>query len=224
MLKIVPHNIRAKIVDQQPVRYVKPAVKPDSPAVLPLNAKMLAWGIFLVYFIENGTLGLIPKNVYSLYRNIRISDFLIYALTIYSFFCTKEFTKMYSSKAAIILKLMLLYLLAEFFVSCTLYDYNVIEYFFRLKGIWTSFMVFPFMLLIERRAFTYLIKLVLPVAIVSNVLYILSSVTGVAFLPGIGIEKQLLPGGLQVFRVYGGTFYGEWFFLGILYTWITTKF
>lgn len=31
---------------------------------LTLNAKLLAWGIFLIFFIENGTLGLIPKQFY----------------------------------------------------------------------------------------------------------------------------------------------------------------
>jgi len=64
----------------------------------------------------------------------------------------------------------------------------------------------------------------LPVAIVSNLLYILSAVTGIAFLPDIGISEQNLPGGLKVFRVYGGTFYGELFFLGFIYQWMTKKF
>lgn len=224
MLKIVPHNIRARATNHRMMGVIKPVINKDAHAALPLNAKMLAWGVFLFYFIESGTLGLLPQNFYFVYRNIRVSDFIMYGLTIYSLFCTKDFRKVYQSKASVILKLMLLYLLAQFFVSCTLYDYNVLEYFFRLKGIWTSFMVFPIMLLIERKAFGYIIKLVLPVAIVSNVLYILSSITGVAFLPGIGIVKQSLPGGLEVFRVYGGTFYGEWFFLGFIYTWVTSKF
>jgi O-antigen ligase len=64
----------------------------------------------------------------------------------------------------------------------------------------------------------------LPVAIVSNLLYILSAVTGIAFLPDIGISEQNLPGGLKVFRVYGGTFYGELFFLGFIYQWMTKRF
>jgi hypothetical protein len=45
----------------------------------------------------------------------------------------------------------------------------------------------------------------------------MSAVTGIAFLPDIGIAEQNLPGGLKVFRVYGGTFYGELFFLGFIY-------
>ncbi|MBE2225837.1 MAG: O-antigen ligase family protein [Ignavibacteria bacterium] len=109
-------------------------------------------------------------------------------------------------------------------MSSILYDYNFIEFFFRLKGMWMCFLLFPFLLLIQRRGLGYLIKLILPVAIVSNILYIMSAVTGIAFLPDIGISEQNLPGGLKVFRVYGGTFYGELFFLGFIYTWITKKF
>jgi len=85
-------------------------------------------------------------------------------------------------------------------------------------------MIFPFLLLIKRDGFHYLIKLILPVAIVSNILYILTAISGIAFLPGVEIVKQSLPGGLQVNRVYGGTFFGEYFFLGFIFIWITKKF
>ncbi len=191
---------------------------------LPLNAKLLAWGIFLIFFIENGTLGLFPKQYYFVYRNVRISDLLLYFLTAYSLFNSKEFIELYKSKAVIIIKILILYLLFQFIVSCILYEYNVLEYFFRLKGMWSSLLIFPYLLLLKRKGLPYLIKLILPVAIVSNILYILSSITGVAFLPEIGIEKQNLPGGLQVYRVFGGTFFGEFFFLGFIYYWVTVKF
>lgn len=191
---------------------------------LTANAKILAWGIFLIFFIENGTLGLIPKEFYFVYRNMRISDFLLYGLTIYSFYDAKEYLTLYKSRGLIIPKLILLYLFFQFIMSSILYDYNIIEFFFRLKGMWMCFMIFPFLLLLKRRAFGYLIKLILPVAIISNVLYIMSAVTGIAFLPDIGISEQNLPGGLKVFRVYGGTFYGELFFLGFIYNWMTKKF
>jgi O-Antigen ligase len=196
----------------------------EVPVVLPKNAKMLAWGIFLIYFIENGTLGLIPRNFYFVFRNVRLSDILIYALTVYSIYSSKDFLELYRSKSVFILKLMLVYLLGQFIVSCILYNYNILEYFFRLKGIWLSFLVFPFLLLMKRKALPYLVKIILPVAIVSNILYILSALTGIAFLPEIGIAKQDLPGGLQVYRVFGGTFFGELFFLGFIYQWITDKF
>ncbi len=191
---------------------------------LPTNAKLLAWGIFLFFFIENGTLGLVPKQFYFIYRNMRISDFLLYGLALYSLFNAKEYQKCLQSRALILPKLILLYLLFQFVLSSILYEYNIIEFFFRLKGIWMCFLLFPFLLLIQRKAMGYLIKLFLPVAIVSNVLYIMSAVTGIAFLPDIGISEQNLPGGLKVFRVFGGTFYGELFFLGFIYTWITKKF
>jgi hypothetical protein len=202
----------------------EPAFEIDVPRILAPNAKLLAWGIFLIYFIENGTLGLIPKDLYFVYRNMRISDFLLYGLTIYSLWCIKEYRELYKSKLLVIIKLMLVYLLAQFLVSSILYDYNFFEYFFRLKGTWMSFLVFPFLLLLKRNGLPYLIKLVLPVAIISNILYILSAISGIAFLPQIGIVKQSLPGGLEVYRVFGGTFYGELFFLGFVYKWITDKF
>lgn len=208
----------------------KPDYKPTFSEVLEernyltLNAKLLAWGIFLIFFIENGTLGLIPKQFYFVYRNMRISDFLLYALTAYSLFNVKEFSKYYHSRALLLPKILLVYFLFQFVVSSMMYDYNFIELFFRLKGIWMCFLIFPFLLLIKRRALGYLVKIMLPVAIVSNFLYILSAVTGIAFLPDIGISEQNLPGGLKVFRVYGGTFYGELFFLGFIYQWMTKKF
>jgi len=188
------------------------------------NAKLLAWGIFLIIFIENGTLGLIPKQFYYVYRNMRISDFLIYALTIYAFYNAKEFPKLFHSKALLLPKLLLIYFLFQFIISSIKYEYNVIEFFFRLKNLWMSFLVFPYLLLIKRRGLGYLIKIILPVAIVSNLLYIFSSITGIAFLPDIGISEQNLPGGLKVYRVFGGTFYGELFFMGFIYQWITKRF
>ncbi len=190
---------------------------------MPQKAKLLAWGIFLVYFIENGTLGLIPRQMYFVYRNVRVSDLLIYFLAIYSFINIREFTELYKSKTMIIAKILLCYLFLQFIISVLLYDVNVLEYFFRLKGVWSSLLIFPYLLLLKRNGLKYLIKLVLPVAIVSNVLYILSSFTGVAFLPEIGIEKQNLPGGFQVYRVYGGTFYGEFLFLGFVFQWMSSK-
>jgi len=188
------------------------------------KVKIIAWGIFLFFFIENGTLGIIPKQFYFVYRNMRISDFLLYGMVLYSLFNTKEYPELFRSRAVIIPKLILIYFGLQFIVSAILYEYNIVEFFFRLKGIWTSFLIFPFMLLLKRKGLRYLIKLMLPVAIVSNFLYILSALTGIAFLPDIGISEQDLPGGLKVFRVYGGTFYGELFFLGFIYLWITKKF
>lgn len=208
----------------------KPEYKPTFSEVLEernyltLNAKLLAWGIFLIFFIENGTLGLIPKQFYFVYRNMRISDFLLYFLTAYSLYNVKEFSKYYHSKVLLLPKIILVYFLFQYVISTMMYDYNFIELFFRLKGIWMCFLVFPFLLLIKRRALGYLIKIMLPVAIVSNILYILSAVSGIAFLPDIGIAEQNLPGGIKVFRVYGGTFYGELFFLGFIYIWMTKKF
>src|SRR5205814_7430741 len=67
-----------------------------------LNAKLLAWGIFLIFFIENGTIGLLPKQAYFVYRNVRISDLLLYFLAVYSLFNTKEFAELYKSRNLII--------------------------------------------------------------------------------------------------------------------------
>jgi len=191
---------------------------------LPQSAKLLAWSLFLFFFIENGTIGLVPKQFYFVYRNMRISDFLLYGLTLYALFNVKEYSVLFRSRAFIIPKLLISYLLFQFVFSSILYEYNIIEFFFRLKGMWMCFLVFPFLLLLKRGGLGYLIKLMLPVAVISNMLYILSAITGIAFLPDIGIAEQSLPGGLKVFRVYGGTFYGELFFLGFIYLWITKKF
>jgi hypothetical protein len=38
------------------------------------------------------------------------------------------------------------------------------------------------------------------------------------------VIRQRLPGDLEVFRVFGGTFYGELFFLGFVHYWITKRF
>ena len=63
-----------------------------------------------------------------------------------------------------------------------------------------------------------------PVAVISNILYILTALTGIPFIPDVAIFTQTLPGGIEVFRVYGGTFYGEIFYLGFIYFWITKRF
>ena len=196
----------------------------DEKIVVKPNAKLLAMVFFLYFFIESSTLGLIPKQFYFVYRNIRISDLLLYAMTIYSFYNIKEYRELFSSKLLIIPKIILIYLFVQYIVSSILYAYNPIELFFRLKNIWSSFLIFPLLLLFKRKGFGYLVKLVLPVAIVSNILYILSAVTGMAFLPDVDIAQQNLPGGLKVYRVFGGTFYGELFFLGFVFNWITKKF
>ncbi len=196
----------------------------NKEAFLPRNAKILAWFIFLVFFIENGTLGLLPRQAYFVYRNVRLSDIIIYGLTIYSLYNVKEFYDLYKSRMFIIVKILLLYYLFEFLVSSLMYDFNLLEYFFRLKGLWSSFLIFPYLLLLKRRGLPYLIRIIFPVAVISNILYILSAVTGVTFLPDTSIVKQTLPGGLEVYRVYGGTFYGELFFLGFIYYWITKRF
>lgn len=196
----------------------------ESKKYLPANAKVLAWGIFLIFFIENGTLGLIPKSYYFVYRNMRISDFLIYGITLYSLFSIKEYTELYRSKPMILVKIIFLFLFGQFIVSSILYQQNFIEYFFRLKGMWSSLLIFPYLLLFRRKAFPYLLKLILPVAIVANILYILSSITGIALMPDIGVEKANIPGGFQVYRVFGGTFFGEFFFLAFVFQWITDKF
>lgn len=192
--------------------------------VVNLRARVLALTIFLYYFIQNGTMGLVPEKFYMVYRNMRISDFLLYALIIYSLICWKEYKVLFKSKPFFVVKIFLLYLLFEFVVSYIRYDFNPIEFFFRLKGIWSSFLVFPFMLLVSRNGFPFLIKLIFPVAIISNILYIITALTGIPFLPDVSIIKQQLPGDIEVFRVYGGTFYGDLFFLGIVYYWITKRF
>jgi hypothetical protein len=191
---------------------------------LPRNAKLLAWAIFLMFFIENGTLGILPKPLYTLYRSVRISDFILYGLLIYSLFNIKEYFELFNSNSLILLKVLFFYYILQFIASTFIYHYGVVEFFFRLKLIWASFMVFPFFLLIKRKAFRYMVRLFFPAAVFSNILYILSSLTGVAYLPDIFIAEQPLPGGLKVFRVFGGTFFGDVFMLGYIYIWITKKF
>lgn len=217
------NNFRITAGQKSPNKRTFGQVLEDSNYIT-VNAKLLAWCIFLIIFIENGTLGLIPKQFYYIYRNMRISDFLIYGLILYSLFNVREFEKLFKSKLMIFPKLFLAYFLFQFIISSIKYDYNIIETFFRLKNLWMSFLVFPFLLLIKRKGLGYLIRIMLPVAIISNLLYILSALTGIAFLPDIGISEQNLPGGLKVFRVYGGTFYGELYFMGFIYLWITKHF
>lgn len=192
--------------------------------VINLRARILAVGIFLYYFIENGTLGLIPSKYYLLYRSIRISDLILYVMVLYSFVSYKEYKILFKSKAFLIAKIFLAYLLFEFLVSYIRYGFNPIEYFLRLKGIWASFLVFPYLLLISRNGLPFLIKLVFPVSVISNLLYIITALTGIAFLPDVSIIRQMLPGDIEVYRVFGGTFFGELFFLGIIYYWITKQF
>lgn len=192
--------------------------------VTSMRARVLAICIFLYYFIENGTMGLIPSKYYMIYRSIRLSDMLLYCMTAYSLYHWKEYRDLFKSRSLLIAKILIAYLLFEFAVSAIRYGFNPIEYFFRLKGIWTSFLVFPFLLLHQRGGFIFLIKLFFPVAIISNILYLITALTGIPFLPDVSIVKQGLPGDITVYRVYGGTFYGELFFLGIIYYWITKKF
>jgi hypothetical protein len=186
--------------------------------------RLLAIGIFLYYFIENGTLGLVPSKLYFVYRNMRISDFLLYGLTLYSLSRYKEYKDLFKSKPFLIAKIFIAYFLFEFVVSVIRYDLNPFEYFFRLKGPWSTFLVFPFMLLIKRGGFPFLIKIIFPVSVISNILYIISALTGIPLLPDVSIVSQSLPGDIVVFRVFGGTFFGEIFFLGIIYYWITKRF
>ncbi len=191
---------------------------------LDLRAKLLAFALFLYFFIENGTLGLIPEKYYFVYRNVRVSDLILYALIGYSFFMYKEYKELFRSKSLLVTKILLAYFIFEFGLSAIKYQFNVIEYFFRLKGLWSSFLLFPFLLLYKRDGIIFFIKIIFPVAIISNVLYILSAITGIPFMPDTSIISQTLPGDIEVFRVFGGTFYGEFFFLGIVYFWITKRF
>lgn len=224
MVRIITNTIRPRT--EFLISRAKFNIRPitETKEVVSQKAKILAWAIFLIFFFESGTLGLIPKQLYMIYRNMRISDILIYSCIIYSLFNIKEFEYLFKSKTLIISKLLIIYLSCVFIGSVIFYGQNPIEYFFRLKGVWSSAMIFPFLLLIHRNGFNYFIKLVFPVAVVSNILYILSAVTGVAFMPGLEIVKQTLPGGMQVNRVFGGTFFGEYFFLGFIYNWVTKKF
>jgi len=191
---------------------------------VPRNAKLLAWGIFLIFFIDNGTLGLFPSRFFAVYRNVRLSDLLIYMLILYSFFHTNEMRDVLRSKALFIPKLLFWYYAVQFIASVLIYNTNLVEYFFRLKILWASFLVFPYLLLLKRGGLNYLIKIFFPVSVVANILYILTALSGVAFLPDVSIVKQQLPGGLEVYRVYGGTFFGESFFLGFVFLMLTKRF
>jgi len=192
--------------------------------VVNLRARFLAIAIFLFYFIENGTLGLIPQKLYIVYRNMRISDLILYGLVIYSLLNIREYKDLFKSRAFFIVKLMLVYFLFEFSISAIRYGFNPIEYFFRLKGLWTSFLIFPFMLLLKRNGLTFLIKIILPFAVIANILYIITALTGIPLSPDVSIIRQKLPGDLEVFRVYGSTFYGEMFLFGLIYYWTSKKF
>jgi len=188
------------------------------------KARLLAIGIFLYYFIENGTLGLLPSKLYFVYRNMRISDILLYGLTIYSLARYKEYKDLFKSKPFLIAKIFVAYLLFEFAVSVIRYGLNPFEYFFRLKGPWTTFLVFPFMLLTKRGGLPFFIKIVFPVSVISNILYTITALTGIPFLPDVSIISQRLPGEIIVYRVFGGTFFGDLIFLGIIYYWVTKRF
>lgn len=224
MVRIITNTFRS-ISHELTLRNNRQASFRQTPAgIVTPKAKMLAWSIFLIFFIENDTLGLFPRQFYFLYRNVRLSDIILYAIVTYSFINVKEYSDLFRSKALIIIKFIFVYLFLEFIASTIYYEQNPLEYFFRLKGMWLSLLVFPFLLLMKRNGFNYLIKLVLPVSIVSNVFYILTALTGKAFLPGVDIVTQTLPGGLKVLRVYGGTFYGDVFFLGFIFKWLTERF
>jgi hypothetical protein len=148
----------------------------------------------------------------------------MFALVVYSLFNIREFYPLFKSKALLITKILLFYAVFEFVISFVRYEFNILEYLFRLKGLWSSFLVFPFLLLYKRNGLGFLIKIIFPVAIISNVLYILTALTGIAFLPDVTIISQRLPGEIVIYRVYGGTFFGEMFFLGFVYMWITRRF
>lgn len=209
-------------MDRASVLYSENFLKEE--LLINLRARVLAFFIFMYYFIENGTLGLVPPKYYLVYRNVRISDLLLYGLVAYSLFAYREYKDLFKSKSFLIAKLFLVYLLFEFVVSYFRYGFNPLEYFFRLKGVWTSFLVFPFLLLIKRGGLRFLIKIVFPIAVISNLLYLITALTGIPFLPDVSIIKQRLPGDIEIYRVYGGTFFGEMFFLGIVYYWITKRF
>jgi len=192
--------------------------------VISLKARAIALAICLYFFIENGTLGLVPEKWYIIYRNVRLSDLILFGLIAYSIFNLREYYYLVKSKSFFITKVLLFYLVFEFGISAIKYQFNIPEYTFRLKGLWSSFLVLPYMLLYKRGGIGFLIKLIFPVAIISNILYILTALTGIAFLPDVSVITQTLPGDITVYRVYGGTFFGEFFFMGFLYMWITRKF
>jgi hypothetical protein len=152
LLKTSINNFRGKIIpksdpasareDRSSLLYSENLFKEN--LVVSIRARVLAFVIFLYYFIENGTMGLVPQKYYFVYRNVRISDLLLYALIVYSLICWKEYKILFKSKPFLIVKIFLLYLLFEFGVSYIRYEFNPIEYFFRLKGVWASFLVFAF--------------------------------------------------------------------------------
>ncbi len=76
--------------------------------MLSLKAKFLAFAIFLYFFFENGTIGLIPEKYYLIYRSVRISDLILYVLVMYSVFCIKEYLDLFKSKTLLITKLITL--------------------------------------------------------------------------------------------------------------------
>jgi hypothetical protein len=188
------------------------------------KAKMMAWWVFLIIFIDNGTLGIFPQQLYLLYRGVFLSDILIYALIIYTFFHLDEIRKEMNSKLMIVVKFLLFFFLAMFFISVILYKADPVEYFFRLKNTWCSFLVFPYLLLMKRNGMIYLFKIMLPFAVLCNVLYILTAVTGMHFLRDTYIVKTTFEGGVKLYRVFGSTFYGEVYFLCFIYLWLTKKF
>ncbi len=192
--------------------------------VVNLRARVLGICIFLYYFIEQGTMGLVPQKFYMVYRSVRISDLLLYGMVGYSIMCYSEYKDLIKSKSFLVIKILLSYLIFEFAVSAFRYGFSPIEYFFRLKGVWTSFLVFPYLLLLKRGGFGFLVKLIFPLAVISNLLYLITALTGIPFLPDVSIIKQKLPGDIEVYRVFGGTFFGEFFFLGIVYFWVTKRF
>lgn len=192
--------------------------------VIGFKTKFLAIAIFLFHFIEAGTVNLVPEKSLLIYRNVRISDLILYCLVAYSLYCYKEYKDLFKSRAFFLPKLFLIYLLIEFVISFLRYGFNPIEYFFRLKTVWYSFLIFPYMLLLKRNGFRFLIKIIFPVALISNFLYILTALTGIAFLSGVTIVKAQLPGDIEIYRVFGGTFFGDFLFLGFIYYWITNKF
>ena len=147
----------------------------------------------------------------------------MYLLITYSLFNIKEYAEMYRSRTLIIVKAILLYMTFQFIVSVILYEQNFLEYFFRLKDFWSSFMIFPFLFLLHKKGLPYLVKLILPVSIISNIFYLASYILGVALLPEMSIVQQDIPGGYQVNRIFGGTFFGELFFLGFVFQWMTDK-
>lgn len=155
---------------------------------------------------------------------MRISDVIQYLLVLYAFFCIREYYDYVRSRSFLIVKILILYYILQFTISAFRYQFNALEYAFRLKGLWSSFLIFPYLLLLKRGGLTFFIKLIFPVAIISNILYILTALTGIAFLPDLNIIRQPLPGDIVVYRVFGGTFFGEFFFLGFIYYWITKRF